>query len=108
MPDKYTLRPTDLGSPKDDFVFRFNGRDVGQTYADTPAHATVWCPIYSSKSAYIGCITCILAAGARPLCDQFAKEFLSKKRPCKTLAERYGFSASTIRSTVADYLRAVH
>jgi hypothetical protein len=33
MPDKYTLRPTDLGSPKDDFVFRFNGRDVGRTHA---------------------------------------------------------------------------
>ena len=35
MPDNYTLRPTDLGSPKDDFVFRFNGRDVGRTYADS-------------------------------------------------------------------------
>jgi len=34
-PDKYTLRPTDLGNTKDDFEFRFNGRDVGRTYADT-------------------------------------------------------------------------
>ena len=32
MSDKYTLRATDLGSP-DDFVFRFNGRYVGRTYA---------------------------------------------------------------------------
>ncbi len=36
--DRYTLRQTDLGSPNDDFVFRFNGRDVGRTYAvATPA-----------------------------------------------------------------------
>ena len=41
MPDKYTLRPTDLGSPKDDFVFRFNGRDVGRTYADATPKARV-------------------------------------------------------------------
>ncbi len=32
MSVEYTLRATDLGSP-DDFVFRFNGRDVGRTYA---------------------------------------------------------------------------
>jgi|SRR5688572_27516630 hypothetical protein len=32
--NKYTLRPTDLGSSKDDLVIRFNGRDVGRTYAD--------------------------------------------------------------------------
>ena len=28
MPDNYTLRPTNLGSTKDDFVFRFNGREM--------------------------------------------------------------------------------
>jgi hypothetical protein len=33
--DKYTLRPTDLGARKDDFVFRFNARDVGRTYVVT-------------------------------------------------------------------------
>ena len=36
-PDKCTLRPTDLGSPKDDFEFRFNGCDVGRTYAEIHA-----------------------------------------------------------------------
>ena len=41
-PDKYTLRPTDLGSPKDDFVFRFNGRDVGRTYADGTPQGPRW------------------------------------------------------------------
>ena len=30
--NKYTLRPTDLGTPKDDFQFSFNGRDVGRPY----------------------------------------------------------------------------
>jgi hypothetical protein len=42
MPDKYTLRPTDLGSPTDDFVFRFNGRDVGRTYADDTPVGQRW------------------------------------------------------------------
>ncbi len=47
MPDKYTLRPTDLGSPKDDFVFRFNRRDVGRTYADgTPVGPRWYWSIY--------------------------------------------------------------
>jgi hypothetical protein len=32
--DKYTLRLTGLSSRTDDFVFRFNGRDVGRTYAE--------------------------------------------------------------------------
>ena len=46
-PDKYTLRPTDLGSPEDDFVFRFNGRDVGRTYAvATPAGLQWYSSIY--------------------------------------------------------------
>ncbi len=46
-PDKYTLRPTDLGSPKDDFVFRFNGRDVGRAYADgTPVGPRWYWSIY--------------------------------------------------------------
>jgi hypothetical protein len=42
MRDKYTLRPTDLGSPKDDFVFRFDGRDVGRTYADSTPNGPRW------------------------------------------------------------------
>ena len=42
MSDKYTLRPTDLGSPKDDFVFRFNGRDVGRTYAEPTPQGARW------------------------------------------------------------------
>jgi len=42
MPDKYTLRPTDLGSPKDDFVIRFNERDVGRTYADSTPTGPRW------------------------------------------------------------------
>jgi hypothetical protein len=47
MVDKYTLRPTDLGIPKDDFVFRFNGRDVGRTYADgTPVGPRWYWSIY--------------------------------------------------------------
>jgi hypothetical protein len=37
----YTLRPTDLGSP-DDFIFRFNGRDVGRTYADSTPVGPRW------------------------------------------------------------------
>ena len=46
-PDQYTLRPTDLGSTKDDFVFRFNGRDVGRTYADgTPVGPRWYWSIY--------------------------------------------------------------
>ena len=40
---KYTLRPTNLGTPKDgDFVFRFNGRDVGRTYSDTTPNGLCW------------------------------------------------------------------
>ncbi len=42
MPDNYTLRQTDLGSPKVDFVFRFNGRDVGRTYADGTPQGPRW------------------------------------------------------------------
>jgi hypothetical protein len=44
MPDKYALRPTDLGSRRknDDFVFRFNGHDVGRTYADGTAVGPRW------------------------------------------------------------------
>ena len=42
MPDKYTLRPTDLGTPKDDFQFRFNGRDVGRTYANSTPVGPRW------------------------------------------------------------------
>jgi len=47
MPERsYTLRPTDLGSP-DDFIFRFNGRDVGRTYADgTPIGPRWYWAIY--------------------------------------------------------------
>ena len=42
MADKYTLRPTDLGSTKDDFVFRLNGRDAGRTYADSTPNGPRW------------------------------------------------------------------
>ena len=42
MPDKYTLRPTDLGSPKDDFQFRFNGREVVRTYANSTPNGPRW------------------------------------------------------------------
>jgi len=42
MPDKYTLRPTGLSNRKDDFVFRFNGRDVGRTYADATPNGPRW------------------------------------------------------------------
>ena len=31
----YTLRLTGLSSRTDDFVFRFNGRDVGRNYAES-------------------------------------------------------------------------
>jgi len=41
-PDKYTLRPTGLSNRKDDFVFRFNDRDVGRTYADTTPTGPRW------------------------------------------------------------------
>jgi hypothetical protein len=45
--DKYTLRRTDLGNPEDDFVFRFNDRDVGRTYAvATPAGLRWYWSIY--------------------------------------------------------------
>ena len=40
--NKYTLRPTDLGSSKDDFVIRFNGRDVARTYADATPNGPRW------------------------------------------------------------------
>ena len=47
MPDKYRLRPTDLGDPKDDFVFRCNERDVGRTYAVATPNGPRWyCSIY--------------------------------------------------------------
>ena len=41
---EYTLRPTDLGSIRkdDDFVFRFNGRDVGRTYAEKTPNGPHW------------------------------------------------------------------
>jgi len=44
MPDRYTLRPTDLGSRRkdDDFIFHFNGRDVGRTYADGTPNGVRW------------------------------------------------------------------
>ena len=41
MPDKYTLRPTGLGS-KDDFELRFNGRDVGRTYVEKTPQGPRW------------------------------------------------------------------
>ena len=41
-PDKYTLRPTDLGTPKDDFEFRFNGPEVGRTYANATPVGPRW------------------------------------------------------------------
>ena len=40
-PEKYTLRPTGLGG-KDDFEFRFNGRDVGRTYAEKTPNGPRW------------------------------------------------------------------
>ena len=42
MVDKYTLRPTGFSSGKDDFVFRFNGRDVGRSYADATPLGPRW------------------------------------------------------------------
>jgi hypothetical protein len=42
MPNRYTLRPTDLGSPEDDLVFRFNGRDAGRTYAVATPSGLRW------------------------------------------------------------------
>ena len=46
-PEKYTLRHTDLGSTKDDFVIRCNGRDVGRTYAEgTPVGPRWYWSIY--------------------------------------------------------------
>ena len=42
MPDQYTLKPTDLGTPKDDFEFRFNGREVGRTYAESTPVGPRW------------------------------------------------------------------
>jgi hypothetical protein len=38
----YTLRLTGLGKRKDDFVFRYNGRDVGRTYADGTPNGPRW------------------------------------------------------------------
>ncbi len=44
---RYTLRRTGLSNRKDDFVFRFNGRDVGRTYADaTPNGPRCYWSIY--------------------------------------------------------------
>jgi hypothetical protein len=42
MSNKYALRPTDLGSPKDNFVLRFNDRDVGRTYAEPTPQGPRW------------------------------------------------------------------
>ena len=39
--DKYTIRPTGLGG-KDDFEFRFNGCDVGRTYAEKMLQGPRW------------------------------------------------------------------
>ena len=45
--ETYTLRPTGLSNRKDDFVFRFNGRDVGRTYAEgTPVGPRWYWSIY--------------------------------------------------------------
>jgi hypothetical protein len=41
-PDKYTLRRTGLSNREDDFVFRFNGHDVGRTYAQTTPLGPRW------------------------------------------------------------------
>ena len=47
MQDKYTLRPTGLGARTDDFVIRFNGREVGRTFAErTPQGPRWWWSIY--------------------------------------------------------------
>jgi hypothetical protein len=40
--DKYTVRRTGLSNRKDDFVFRFNGRDVGRTYAEATPQGPRW------------------------------------------------------------------
>ena len=38
----YTLRRTGLSNRKEDFVFRFNGRDVGRTYAEKTPEGPRW------------------------------------------------------------------
>jgi hypothetical protein len=40
--DQYTLRRTGLSNREDDFVFRFNARDVGRTYAETTPQGLRW------------------------------------------------------------------
>ena len=49
MLGKYTLRPTNLGSRRkddrrkdEDFIIRFNGRDVGRTYAVVTPTGPMW------------------------------------------------------------------
>ena len=42
MSHEYTLRPTNIGSLKDDFVIQFAGRDVGRTYADRTPNGPRW------------------------------------------------------------------
>ena len=42
MADAYTLRLTGLSNRKDDFVFRFNGHDVGRTYAEATPNGPRW------------------------------------------------------------------
>ena len=39
---RYTLRRTGLSNRKDDFVFRYNGRDVGRAYADGTPNGLRW------------------------------------------------------------------
>lgn len=38
----YTLRRTGLSNREDDFVFRFNGHDVGRTYAESTPQGLRW------------------------------------------------------------------
>ena len=38
----YTLRRTGLSNREDDFVFRFNGHEVGRTYAEPTPHGPRW------------------------------------------------------------------
>jgi len=42
MANKYSLRRTGLSSRTDDFVFRFNGCDVGRTYAEKTPQGPRW------------------------------------------------------------------
>jgi hypothetical protein len=49
-PEKYSLRPTGLSRRTEDFIFRFNGRDVGRIYAETTPTGQRWYwSIYSIK-----------------------------------------------------------